>query len=142
MQAMGVPVSDPYLFAEETGYPVRSISADAIARACDQLASLGHEHIAYLARSRVPRPAGELRWELVAGALPATGPPTPAGHRGRRGRSGTPPTSAELGRQLERLVRSPGGPTALWSNSHVLAPVVLEGLASGRALHFRRTARS
>ena len=34
-----------------------------------------------------------------------------------------------LGRQLERLVSAPGGPTALWSNSHVLAPLVLEGLA-------------
>jgi LacI family transcriptional regulator len=129
MQAMGVPVSDPYLFAEETGYPVRSISSDAIARACDHLASLGHEHVAYLTRSRVPRRTGELRWELVHEHC------RQMGLESRRvtvaaGPDRHAPDTAPLGRQLERLVRAPGGPTALWSNSHVLAPLVLEGLAA------------
>jgi DNA-binding LacI/PurR family transcriptional regulator len=27
------------------------------------------------------------------------------------------------------LVRSPGGPTVIWSNSHLLAPILLEALA-------------
>ena len=36
------------------------------------------------------------------------------------------PDMAEL---LDGLVRSPGGPTALWSSSHTLAPRLLEGLS-------------
>jgi DNA-binding LacI/PurR family transcriptional regulator len=128
MRAQGVPVSDPYLFAEETGYPVRSISADAIARACDHLASMGHEHLAYLARSRIPRPTGELRWELVEEHCRRLGL-QPRRVRVAAGADPGTPDVVGLGRQLEGLVGSPGGPTALWSNSHVLAPLVLEGLA-------------
>jgi LacI family transcriptional regulator len=134
MQAMGVPVSDPYLFAEETGYPVLSISSDAIARACDHLASLGHEHVAYLTRSRAPRRTGELRWELVQEHCRRLG------LHSRRvtvaaGPDRDAPDTVVLGRQLERLVSAPGGPTALWSNSHMLAPLVLEGLSgAGLAL--------
>jgi DNA-binding LacI/PurR family transcriptional regulator len=128
MRSMGVPVTDPYLFAEETGYPVRSISTDAIARACDHLASLGHEHIAYLARSRVPQPTGELRWELVQEHSRRLGI-QPRWVTVAAGADPDAPDTVPLGRQLEHLIRSPGGPTALWSNSHVLAPLVLEGLA-------------
>jgi DNA-binding LacI/PurR family transcriptional regulator len=44
--------------------------------------------------------------------------------------SGRPTGSREeLAATLDGLVRSPGGPTVIWSNSHVLAPILLEGLA-------------
>ena len=47
------------------------------------------------------------------------------------GAAGDPvhPDPIRMAEDLERLVRTPGGPTALWAGSHPATPLLLEGLA-------------
>ena len=129
----GLAVADPVTFAERAGVPFRSISAVAIEEACRHLASLGHERLAF----RGPRPrtapsTSAHRWHLIETTCRSLAPRLSAWPS--MGSAISPPGQAHrlprrAGRHIWTLGPSPGGPTVLWSNSHVLAPILLEGLS-------------
>jgi LacI family transcriptional regulator len=129
----GLAVVDPVSFAEREGLPFRSITADAIERACRHLASLGHKRLAFVARGHAAGSASADRWQVIESAcrsLDLTPDRVGIGGYDSFPGSGDPTGSREkLAATLDTLVRSPGGPTVIWSNSHVLAPILLEGLA-------------
>ncbi len=124
----GLPVADAEAFSLQADALAVSLGT-AIDAAGDHLAELGHRRLAYLTRGGVPGGASDTRWRLIESAgrtrgldvervlLPSSSGPEKLG-------------GSELADQLGRLVRSPGGPTALWSSSHTLTPELLGGLAA------------
>jgi LacI family transcriptional regulator len=120
----GLPVADAEAFAGQAAYLAASTS-DAIDAACGHLAALGHRRLTFLTQGSSPEGAPDTRWHLIERAARlqdmAVARAVVGGPDGLDG-SGM----AEL---LDGLVRSPGGPTVLWSGSHTLAPRLLEGLA-------------
>jgi LacI family transcriptional regulator len=129
----GLAVADPVTFAERAGIPFRSISAGAIEEACRHLASLGHERLAFLARGHAEPSTSANRWRVIETTCrPLALAPFRVAIKGFEDfpASGGPTGSREeLAATLDALMRSPGRPTVIWSNSHVLAPMLLEGMA-------------
>jgi LacI family transcriptional regulator len=120
----GLPIADAEAFAAQAAYLAAS-TGDAIDAACEHLASLGHRRVTFLTQGSSPGGASDSRWQLIERAARfrdmtvarfIVGSPDGLDGSGM----------AEL---LDGLVRSPGGPTALWSSSHTLAPRLLEGLS-------------
>jgi LacI family transcriptional regulator len=116
---------------------VFSLQADALAvslgtaidAACDHLAELGHRRLAYLTRGGVHGGASDTRWHLIGSAGRTRGLDVERVLLAFSSGPGAPGGSA-LADRLDRLIRSPAGPTALWSSSHTLAPELLGGLAA------------
>jgi DNA-binding LacI/PurR family transcriptional regulator len=125
----GVVVTDPVIFAEQSGRALQSVGTEAVGDACRRLQFLGHTRVAFVAVNRSSTGAAGDRWRLIDSACQSSGlepvrMTVPAGSEGARG--------VDIGRAgslFDGLVRSPGGPTVIWSNSHVLAPRLLESLA-------------
>ena len=122
----GLAVADAESFVDQA-QAVAASQADAIDRACEQLAHLGHRHLCYLARGGAALDTPQGRWPLIEAAARARGMEARSVQVGALADPDRPdvPGTAAL---LEDLVRSPGGATALWSASHTLAPHLLEGL--------------
>jgi LacI family transcriptional regulator len=121
----GLAVADADAFSTQADVLAAS-AGNAIDDALDHLASLNHTHVALLSQGHTPGATSGSRWYLIERSAQArgvtvervvvSGPEVLAG-----------PGMAEL---LDSLVRQPGGPTALWSSSHTLAPRLLEGLST------------
>jgi DNA-binding LacI/PurR family transcriptional regulator len=124
----GLPVTDPYTFAAEAGFPLESLASGAIGQVCRDLADFGHTRIGYLTRGAGSRATFGHRWELIGEVCRSLAIELDRVTLGVDTRPG-PGDLRQLAGRLEALVHAPHGPTVLWSNSHVLAPVVLEALA-------------
>jgi LacI family transcriptional regulator len=125
--AAGIPIVDAEAFSAQADALAES-AGTAIDRACEDLAGRGHQRVALLARGNDPQGASETRWRLIEAATQKRGVRSDrvlVGGVGDAGHTG----GTAMGTLLDGLVRSPGGPTALWSGSHSLAPSLLEGLA-------------
>lgn len=124
----GLAVADAEAFqAQARG--LAASTARAIDQACTHLADLGHRRVAFLTRGGPPSGSSATRWGLIEAAAAPRGITV---DRVLVGRPGHPRADGlGLAGLLGRMVRSPGGPTALWSSSHTLAPLLLEALALG-----------
>jgi LacI family transcriptional regulator len=122
----GVVVTDPVTFTEQEGYPLRTIAAAAVEDACRHLASLGHRRLAFVARGHSRRRTSGDRWRLIESSCRGLGLEPKRVTLGGDGDDIEGDTSMAV--TLDALVCSVEGPTVIWSNSHVLAPLVLEGL--------------
>lgn len=127
LAATGIPVVDAEAFSAQADALAES-TGEAIDRACGDLATRGHRRVALLARGSGRQGASESRWHLIEAATQKRGirsDRVQVGGVEDAGRTG----GAAMAALLAGLVRSRGGPTALWSNSHSLTPSLLEGLA-------------
>jgi DNA-binding LacI/PurR family transcriptional regulator len=122
----GLPVADADALEVEAGMIGASLPA-VVAEVVDHLAGLGHERIGYVARGRSPEGAAGARWGLVEDACRGRG--VEAVRASLDERADDVAAGPRVAAFLDSLVRTAGGPTALWSNSHALAPTLLEGLA-------------
>jgi len=127
LAAEGIPVGDAEAFSAQADALAES-TGDAIDRACQDLAARGHQRVALLARGSEPRRAMETRWRFIETATQRRGIRSERVQVGAVAEAGQSDGTA-VASLLDRMVRSPGGPTALWSSSHTLAPSLLEGLA-------------
>ncbi len=121
-----MPIVDPTSLVDP-GQSTVTPADDAIVEACGHLASLGHRRIGFLVRGAL-RATSRQRWDLIATACASFG--TEASlvrveDGGDRNHDDGGGTAALVG----NLMAGAEPPSALWSNSHVLAPRVLEGLA-------------
>ena len=124
--ATGIPVVDAEAFSAQAEARAESTGA-AIDHACADLATSGHRRVVLLARGSGGAPAAT-RWRLIEAATRRRGVRSDRVLVGGVEDAG-PTGGTAMGRLLDGLVRSPGGPTALWSSSHSLTPSLLEGLA-------------
>ena len=127
LAAAGIPVADDEAFSAQAGALAES-TGDAIDRACQDLGARGHQRVALLARGGEPRRAMETRWRFIEAAAQKRGIRSDRVEVGAVVEAGQSDGTA-VATLLDGMVRSPGGPTALWSGSHTLAPSLLEGLA-------------
>ncbi len=132
----GLPVVDPLALVTEAGWDTVRGTDRAIEDACQHLASLGHRSIALVIGGRAVRGASGRRWRLLettCGSLGMGASLVPIGDSAASGVAADPEGETRHGEAMARtvtdLVTARSGPTALWSNSHVLAPLLLEGLA-------------
>ena len=123
----GLPVADAEHFTAQATAMATSLIA-VVDQVCDHLARFGHRHLAYLAQGRVAQGISGARWTLIESAALARGI---TAQRILVGAPADPdrPDGPGMASLLDGLVRSPDGPTVLWSASHALAPHLLEGLA-------------
>ncbi|MGO8873722.1 MAG: LacI family DNA-binding transcriptional regulator [Acidimicrobiales bacterium] len=127
LRESGLPVADLESAAAETGPSPEALATPAIDEACRHLASLGHHRLAFLARGAPRRARSGSRWHLIDAAGRSHGlEPTRVAVDDQPDHL---PAANRMAHHLESLVRGPDGPTVLWSNSAVLTPLVLEGLA-------------
>ena len=127
LAAAGVPIVDAEAFSAQADALAAS-TGQAVESACDDLAARGHRRVALLARGSSRRGAARTRWRLIEAATRDRGigfDRVVLEDVVEAGRS----DGTALGALLGSLVRSPGGPTVLWSSSHSLSPTLLEGLA-------------
>jgi DNA-binding LacI/PurR family transcriptional regulator len=120
----GLPVADAEAFTHHAAKRSSS-TGEAVGHACEHLALLGHRRVAFLTQGTAPGGASATRWRLIGHAARSAGIKAErmvVGGADKR-------DGADMAALLDRLVRSPGGPTALWSSSHTLAPRLLEGLS-------------
>ncbi len=123
----GLPVTDPETFAEQAGYSMTAMAAPAIEGACRHLSSLGHRRLAFITRATALRRASARRWHAIERNCQTFGiEPRHVALASHPVADG--PEASVAAATLEALVVSEYPPTALWSSSHVLAPLVLEGL--------------
>jgi DNA-binding LacI/PurR family transcriptional regulator len=123
----GLPIAEPVTFARQAGYPFSSRAASAIDDACGHLATVGHRRLAYVSRGGSVRSAPE-RWRLIEASCRSVGiepRPVVLGTGPGGAAAGVP----KLAATLASLVKASEGPTVLWSNSQVLAPLLLEAMA-------------
>jgi LacI family transcriptional regulator len=126
--AAGLPIADAETYAVQAD-ALRESAHAGIDEACDHLVELGHRRLVYLTRGGRPGGASNTRWRRIRADCRARG--IEAERVLIRSRSGSAGTDGSgTAARLDGLVRSPGGPTVLWSSSHTLAPELLEGLAA------------
>ncbi|HEY7916498.1 MAG TPA: LacI family DNA-binding transcriptional regulator [Acidimicrobiales bacterium] len=124
----GVPVTDPELFAEHAGTSIRAMTVAAIEEACRHLASLGHRRLAFVTRGAALQRASAGRWGTIQGACRDLG--IEARHVALMIRPDADDPGAGLAAtKLAALIRPADSPSVIWSNSLVLAPLLLEALA-------------
>ncbi len=120
----GLVVADAGAFSAQAAVLAAS-AGDAIDDALEHLASLGHHRVALLSQRSVPGKASGGRWPLIERSARSRGMTVERVIVG--GADGL--NSSDMAELLDGLVRRPGGPSALWSSSHALAPRLLEGLS-------------
>lgn len=124
----GLPVADADHFAAQADAHDSSLSL-AVDRACEDLATHGHQRLAFLARRRAPGGTTDTRWRLIESAAANRDVEAiwvPVGTADGPDRD----DPARVATLLAALVRSPDGPTVLWSSSHTLTPHLLQGLST------------
>ncbi len=124
----GLPIIDPTTWAIDGGHGEVASPVAAIVEACRHLAALGHRRIAFVVRGNTLRTASRRRWDLIATtcrSLRMEPSLVNAGAVPEREHDAGGGTAALVG----ELLAAPQPPSVLWSNSHVLAPQLLEGLA-------------
>lgn len=124
----GMPVTEPETFAEEAGTSMRAMTAAAVEEACRHLASLGHRRLAFVTRGAAWQRASASRWGTIQGACRNLG--IEARHVALEIRPDAGGAGAGLAAtKLAALIRPADSPSVIWSNSLVLAPLLLEALA-------------
>ena len=124
----GMPVVEPETFAEHAGTSMRARTTTAVEQACRHLASLGHRRLAFVTRSSTLSGASASRWDTIVGICRALGI-EPRHVALMTGPDADGLNVALVATMLAALTGSAGSPSVIWSNSMVLAPLLLEALA-------------
>ncbi len=123
----GMPVVEPETFAERAGTSIRARTSAAVEEACRHLASLGHRRLAFVTRGAALSGASASRWDTIVGICRGLGiEPRHVALTTRPDTDGDVELAATV---LGALTGSAGPPGVIWSNSLVLAPLLLEALA-------------
>jgi LacI family transcriptional regulator len=124
----GMPVTDPETFAEHAGTSMRAMTSAAIEEACRHLSSLGHRRFAFVTRGAALQRASASRWGTIQRICRALGiQPRHVALTTRPDADG--PDAGLVATKLAALTGPAGSPSVIWSNSLVIAPLLLEALA-------------
>ncbi len=127
-----MPIIDPVTLGSAIGVDAAAAGRKAITQACQHLGSLGHRRLAFVIRGGSLQPTSKWRWELIRAKCRSLGIETSLVGLGEVPGLDDVAGSTAMAETLAKLIgETPRPPTVLWSNSHVLAPRLLEGLAVG-----------
>ncbi|MGH9080893.1 MAG: LacI family DNA-binding transcriptional regulator [Acidimicrobiales bacterium] len=136
----GLPVVDPITLGSELGQDAAGAGREAVIEACRHIASLEHQALAFVVRGTALQQTSRWRWDLIRATCELLGIETSLVTLGNvpwPDVAGAPTMAGTLAELLEGTSRrsqvldgTSRRPTVLWSSSHVLAPQLLESLAT------------